>query len=278
MRTPERPLATLWIGGRLSDLSRACLKSAVRHGHEVHLYSYHEVANLPAGITHRDARDVVPEADIFQYDGVGQDRLFGSYAPFSDLFRYRLMGLGRGVWIDSDMYFLRPLDQSPKVLLAWEGPRPTLLSKPKIPFRVGNGVIYMPTDSPVVADLVALTSEPYRMPPWVGPDIRARVLRKLDGRPFYPGAVTYATIGPVALTHFVREHRAEATVMPHTRYYPVSYSDLDRFAESDAAFRAALPGDTEAVHMWNSNFSQTFADGCPKGSFAARVLEEGLDA
>ena len=278
MSRSERPLATLWIGGMLGDMERACLKSAVRQGQDVHLYSYHDVPNLPAGITHLDAREVIPEADIFRYDGVGQERLFGSYGPFSDVFRYRLMSLERGIWIDADIYFVKPLDQSPQALLAWEGPQPGWFRKPKPPYGVGTAVQYMPASSPVLADLMALSTPPYRMPPWLAPDVRARVLKKLNGRPFHPGAVTYATIGPMALTHFVRKHRAEALVMPHTRYFPVSFRELGRFAAPDARFRTSLPRDTEVVHMWNSNFSQVFADGCPKGSFADRVLEEGLDA
>ena len=53
---------------------------------------------------------------------------------------------------------------------------------------------------------------------------------------------------------------------------------MKSFARPDAAFRAALPAETEAIHMWNSNFSKAFARALPKGSFAERVREESLDA
>jgi hypothetical protein len=137
--------------------------------------------------------------------------------------------------------------------------------------------MYLPQGSPVVDELVRLTSKPYRMPPWVPQDIRARALQKLAGRPFYPGAVTYATFGPVAVTHAVRAHGAEHVVRPHGHYYPVSFRAVNRFGAPDADVRAGLPPEAEAVHMWNSNFSAAFADGLPPGSFAARLHEESLD-
>ena len=271
-------MATLWIAGSLNWLSVSCLKSAVRQGHEVHLYSYGDVPNIPAGVTHVSAQDVIPEDEIFRYEGVDQPRLVGSYAPFSDAFRYRLLSLGLGVWIDSDMYFLRTIDMRPSVLLAWEGPEQADSDANPFARLVGNGLMLMPEDSPVVADLVRLTSRPYAMPPWVPPKLRARALEKLAGRPYFPGAVTYATVGPVALTHFVKEHGRLGDIRPHLYYYPVGFNEMKSFARPDAAFRAALPAETEAIHMWNSNFSKAFARALPKGSFAERVREESLDA
>lgn len=271
------PLLTLWIKGPLNWLSRACLKSALRVGHEVHLYSYGEVPNIPAGIIHRDAREVVPEAEIFQFDGVENPAMLGSYAPFSDAFRYRSLGLARGIWVDSDVYFLRKLVMHGPVLLGWEGPRPEDKAHDPFEHLVGNAILLMPPSSPVVQDLVRLTSPPYEMPPWVPKGIRTRALQKLGGRPFFPGAVTYATVGPIAVNHFVHKHGLTSAVSAHPRYYPVGYREIRRFGEADAAFRATLGPETECIHIWNSNFNRAFTTGVPEGSFAARLKEESLD-
>lgn len=277
-RPTPPPLVTLWIKGALNWVSLACLKSARRVGHEVHLYSYEDVPNIPAGIRHLDARLVVPEDEIFQFEGVNNPAMFGSYAPFSDAFRYRALGQGRGIWFDSDVYFLRLLDMHGPVLLGWEGPRPEGKIRDSFAHLVGNAIMLLPPSSPVVSDLVRLTSPPYQMPPWVPAGIRARALEKLQGRPFFPGAVSYATFGPVAVNHFVHKHRLTGEVSAHPRYYPVGYREVRRFAEEDGAFRATLLPETECIHIWNSNFNRAFAAGVPEGSFAARLKEESLDA
>jgi hypothetical protein len=274
----SQPLVTLWIKGLLNRLTVACLKSAIRVGHEVHLYSYHDVPNIPAGVRHLDAREVVPEDEIFQYDGVENPAMLGSYAPFSDAFRYRTQSQARGIWFDSDVYFLRRLGLHGPVLLGWEGPRPESETRDPFAHLVGNAIMLIPPSSPVVSDLVRLTSRPYEMPPWVPAGIRARAYEKLQGRPFFPGAVTYATFGPVAVNHFVHKHGLTGSVSAHLRYYPVGYREIRRFGEPDTTFRASLGPETECIHIWNSNFSRAFAAGPPKGSFAARLQEESLDA
>ncbi len=272
------PLLTLWMSGDLDWLSVACLKSAVRCGHEVHLYSYGEVPNLPQGVVHKDARTVVPEDEIFFYDGVDQPGRFGSSAPFSDAFRYRSQQQQRGVWMDSDMYFLREMDLSPPMILAWETPEnPDPLARWQKNL-VGNALMKLPPKSPLTKDLVKLTSRPYKMPPWISKDLERRVLEKLQGKPFFPGAVTYATVGPVALTYYAQKRKVFPSVRPSHHFYPVFFQDVDRFGEQDAAFVASLSPETGAIHLWNSAFKRRFNAGLPEGSFAARLMEESLNA
>ncbi len=274
MTATNHPLATLWIGGDLNWLSVACLKSAVRTGHKVHLYTYGNVSNIPRGVVQLDANDVVPETDVFRFDGIAQPELFGSYGPFSDVFRWRLLGKGLGIWFDTDMYFLRQLDTSRDILMCWEGPR---TQGPK-QSRVGNGLLKVPAHSALVLAMMQLTMKPYAMPPWVGAGYRHKCLEKLAGRPFFPGAIAYATYGPIAVDYVVTKNGMQATVQSHELYCPVSFREVHRFGEPDAEFRASLSQDTQAVHIWNSGFGPTFAKVQPVGSFAARLREESLDA
>jgi hypothetical protein len=268
----------MWIRGPLDWVAVASLKSALAQGHVVHLYSYGDIPNLPRGITHLDARDIVPEDEIFHYDGVNNEEAFGSVAPFSDAFRYRMLASRPKIWIDADIYFVKRLDTARDVLLAWEGPQASPWDKDSFRYRLGNGVLRFPHGSPVLQDLVRITSRPYQMPPWVPPHIREAALKKLAGRPFFPGALTYASVGPVAVDYFVRKHHRLGDARSHEYYYPVSFRHMERFAEPDDSFRAALPAVTEVIHLWNSGFKRRFHDQPPAGSFAARLREEALDA
>ncbi len=267
-------MATMWVGGELDWLSRVCLKSAVRQGHDVHLYSYRDVPNLPAGVTHRDARTVIPEGDIFRFDGILTPKTFGSYAPFSDVFRYRMMYLDLGTWIDSDVYFVRPLDTDRPTLLCWEQ---AASGKPDED-KIGNAVMRLPANSRILRDLVAITRKPYRIPPWVSKDLQTQALEKLAGRPFFPGAVSYATYGPNAVTYFATKRGLTTDVQSFEQCYPVGWRDVGRFGQPDAEFIESLPSTTATIHLWNSRFSVVFARNIPKDSFAARLREESLDA
>src|ERR1051325_4877651 len=94
---------SLWIGPRLSAMERLPLGSFAPNGDEVHLYTYGKVDVMPDGITGRDGNEILPESRVFQY------RDFPSYAGFSNYFRYRLLLLRCGWWIDADAVCLRPL-------------------------------------------------------------------------------------------------------------------------------------------------------------------------
>ncbi|MGH1331728.1 MAG: hypothetical protein ACRBBK_12665 [Paracoccaceae bacterium] len=270
-------LLTLWISGPLDFVSVSCLKSAIRFGHDVHLYSYGDIPNIPKGVSHKDARSIIPEDEIFLYDGIEQPSLFGSVGPFSDAFRYRSQILNRGVWMDTDMYFLQRIDLSPSVILAWEKPKKDALTTNWRSNLIGGALLKLPPKSALTSDLVRLTSKPYQMPPWLSQQRQKEVLDKLQGRPFFPGAVTYATVGPVALTYFARERGMLHDVLPSSHYYPLFFREIERLGERYEDFCASLPQETKTIHIWNSAFKRAFKAHTPQGSFAARLKEESLD-
>lgn len=101
----------LWIGDTLSALELLCIKSFQNMGHEFHLWTYGQVKNIPSYCINDDANEIIPSDQIFKYDfsnkfGHGK----GSYAGFSDIFRYRLLYLKGGWWTDMDVTCLAPLD------------------------------------------------------------------------------------------------------------------------------------------------------------------------
>lgn len=68
---------------------------------------------LPEGTLLRDARDILPREAVFQYryaNAWGHGK--GSYAGFSDIFRYKLLHEHGGWWADLDIVCLQPLDES----------------------------------------------------------------------------------------------------------------------------------------------------------------------
>jgi hypothetical protein len=98
----------LWIGARLSLMEQLTLRSFVACGHRFVLWVYRPLQNdVPEGVAVRDAGEILPPDKVFCYEA-GPWR--GSYAGFSDLFRYKLLYDRGGWWSDMDVACLKPLD------------------------------------------------------------------------------------------------------------------------------------------------------------------------
>lgn len=92
----------LWIGGELSVIEKLSIASFLKNGHRVHLYTYEGVTGAPEGTEIMDGREILGADRIFKY------KREGSYAGFSNVFRYKLL-LERGqYWADLDVVCLRP--------------------------------------------------------------------------------------------------------------------------------------------------------------------------
>src|SRR5690349_24548441 len=121
----------------MGAVERACLRSVMRQGHGVALYCYRAPDGVPAEIELRDAVEILAESEVF----TGRN---GSFAAFSDWFRYELLKRGLGTWVDTDMYLLHPLEMRTPYLFGEESPGLT-----------NNPVLRLPAHSPMLPALLA---------------------------------------------------------------------------------------------------------------------------
>lgn len=87
------------------------------NGYEVEFFAYDTLLfeSVPEGITCTDAREVLPEHEIFS-EPIGRT----GYSGFSNLFRIELMKKRNGVWVDLDVVAIRPLESVPPYIFAKE--------------------------------------------------------------------------------------------------------------------------------------------------------------
>ena len=105
----------MWFGKTLSRLELLTIRSFVRLGHDFHLWAYDDLSafEFPRGVVVRDAEEIIgrnkvfAKSDIDAETGVGRNSIG---APFSDLFRYKLLSEHGGIWVDMDVTCLRPFD------------------------------------------------------------------------------------------------------------------------------------------------------------------------
>ena len=96
-------IQSLWIGPSLTIMEQMSIKSFLKNGHEYHLYTYGDVANIPEGTMVKDGNDILPASEIYRYKT-------GSVSAFSNLFRFTMLYKKGGYWADTDLVCIKPID------------------------------------------------------------------------------------------------------------------------------------------------------------------------
>lgn len=250
-------LLTLWIGPELSFLERACLRSALHHGHDVALYCYQVPAGVPEGVELRDAAELFPESAVIRHRN-------GSPSLFSNRFRYELQRRSLGIWIDCDLYFVGPLGPQPETIVGDQGGG-----------VLATGILRLPADCPVLEPLAALFSE-RSVPPWLPWRAAVAAWWRLQTRGRSGlSQMPWGSAGPNALNWLAKKHGWAHHAQPPSRFYPVPWTEADWILDPARPLEAVLEPDTIAVHLWNELIRSLDLSDPPAGSFAARLRDEG---
>lgn len=205
------PVQCLWIGPRLSAMERLSIASFLRHGHEVHLYTYGGVDGIPPGTVVRDGREILPAERIFFYSE------HASPSGFANFFRYKLLLERGGWWVDTDMVCLRPFDFDGDWVFGSEVWREIS--------TVNCGVIKAPRGSEAMAFA------------W-------ETCNAKD-----PATLRWGETGPALTKEVVERFGLHDAVQPPEAFCPVPWWELPRLLDGDHP--PELPAQSFAVHLWN---------------------------
>jgi hypothetical protein len=235
-RSTLRPeIVTFWHGA-LDPLRRLCLRSQVAAGHKVTVYSFEPLGQLPDGVGNAEAEAILSHNFAERLRPTGADGVWRDWTTlqFSDFFRVRLMAENAGLWLDADMLLLKPVEIDPaKPYFAWERAR-----------QLGNSVLYLPPDDPIVAAFAALMQQDELTPDWLA--LRHRLtfmLHKWRGSNRLSD-LRLAIYGPAALTALARRAGELGFALPKKSFYAV-HSDPKLFFEPRDV--SALIGDPDIV-------------------------------
>lgn len=231
----------LWVGRPLSSIERLSITSFLRHGHEYHLYCYADVGEVPPGAVVRPGEEILPASEIFCYQ---QEKGRGSFAAFSNLFRYKLLLERGGWWADMDVVCLRPFDFAMPAMFASETTRQAA--------KLATAVIKLPRGHAIAARCYELAAAADR-----------RLMR-------------WGETGPQLLTRVVAESGFRDPIVEPEVFCPVPWWQWKTLLDADA--RPALSFLTDksyAVHLWHEMWRRanatTFA--LPRTSLYAQLLE-----
>lgn len=253
----------LWVGQALGPIEAACLRSFVEAGHKVDLHVFDEPTGAPSCVRLVDAAETVSREHLIRH------RRTGSFSLFSNRFRYELMRAGKGLWIDCDLLCLKPIVDAPYIF----GIEDTRL--------INGAVLKLPSDDPVLDDLLAPFTEPRWVPPWASLRRRLRYRLRYRIRPGFGLAdMSWGTAGPRALTYYLGRRGLDRFALPRAVFYPVGPDETHLLVGVAAeAVRARIRPETLCIHLWNQQLAS--ADPAVPGSLVARIVDgswrEALD-
>ncbi len=202
----------LWIGAELSVMEQLSIASFLSNGHRFHLFVYSDVKNVPAGTVVRDGEEILPASAIFRY------RDNGSYAGFSNFFRYELLWKHGGWWVDLDTICLRPFRFAGDYVIGSE------------PVAAGgshpiSGVLKTPAQSPMMQYLTETC--------------RAKIRETLS----------WGETGPRLVADGIRRLSLEECVQATDAFCPIGWYEWDKSLDPNFSLSSETP--PWAVHLWN---------------------------
>ena len=197
-----------------------------------------------------DANKIIPEKDIFTTHGYSTND--GSYAAFSDWFRWRLLYEKGNFWVDMDVICLRPFAFSEDLAYGFQDKTSENLT------LVCNAVIKFPPQHELCKLLMSICRHPNKLLPYDSTKhIILKIIRKIiakitmrDERKFYIGWGEAG--GPAGFTRALQHFKLIDRAKPPADFYPVHWNDwLSVYDGTLAQDTELLLRNAYAIHLWN---------------------------
>ncbi|QKC85822.1 galactosyltransferase Lgt5 [Mesorhizobium sp. NZP2077] len=235
----EPVVNAVWIGASLDDLHAACLRSFVLAGHRTRLHCYDIPGNMPPGVETVDASKLMPRERIVYYKSNGSPSLF------SNLFRLKILEAGLGLYVDCDVFCVRPI------------PRQDYIFGYQTGDQLNGAVLKLPAGSQTLIEMLKFADDPYYIVPWL---VRSKLLRyrfrKFIGLPIHISNYSWGKLGPEAITYFTRETGTIHHAAPIDVFYPVSHHQVALLVDPHLSLADIGTPRTLCIHLFDHTLSQ----------------------
>ncbi|MEI4261671.1 hypothetical protein [Roseovarius sp. D0-M9] len=262
--TNECEIGMLWVEGRLSFVEILCAKSFVDAGHHVKLFHYGAIPNAP------DFVELVDGNTILRADNFLRHGKTGSFALFSDVFRYHLLQkCDRMIWADLDAYCVKTFETATGHFYGWASDD-----------LINGGVLGLPADSDALGQLLEMTEDEYCIPEWYSdPEKRRMEMSKNAGQPIHVGDLPWGVWGPHALTHYLNKTGEAKYALPVSGLYPVNFRDRRKLMKTRMAdkIESLIAPETYSVHFYGRRVREYLSSigGYPQiGSYMDKILKK----
>jgi hypothetical protein len=216
----KKEVFSMWLGPELSIMEQACISSYLSKDITFILYIYEPLKNIPQGTIIENGNKIIPYEKYKKYNNP---------SFFSNLFRYkRLYELG-GIWVDTDLICLQPLD---KLLTYNEYIFSSEISKNQQ--HINAGIIGCPQRSLLMLDCYN--------------EVKRTIKTK---------EVKQGMLGPKLLKNNVEKHQLEHYTEPYFVFCVYGYKEIEKiFLQKD---KENILNDKEilGLHLWNNIVSKS---------------------
>ncbi|MCV6824778.1 MULTISPECIES: hypothetical protein [Halocynthiibacter] len=262
-------IAMLWVEGPLSYLEQLCIQSFLDVGHDVVLYHYGEVQNVPAGVTLAHGNEILNRDNFIKHGRTN------SLALFSDVFRYHLLTKSENtIWADTDAYCVKPFETETGHYFGWESER-----------HINGGVLGLPSDSPALGGLLKMTEDEFTIPEWYRERVKNKMrARAQAGHPTHVSDLPWGTWGPQAVTHFLHKSGESKYAFAREVLYPVPFEHRRKIVNALKRDKVDtyLTENTTSIHLYGRRMRRMLAkrnNGIPEegGLFHSLLTKHGID-
>lgn len=221
-----------WHGAELGPVHSACIRSFLRQGHPVILHCYNAPIDVPDGVQLFDASKLMPLSDLIANSETG------SVSLGADRYRYRLIEAGFGLYVDCDMFCLKPIPES-EYIFGEEDSQ-----------RINNAVLKFPPDSELSQALIAATENEYFIPEWLNAKRKFLLrARRSIGFPKSVRGMRWGVWGPNLLTHQINKIGLGHEAKPIDYFYPIHYFSTSLLFEPGLTIKDLATPRTLAIHL-----------------------------
>jgi len=219
-----------WYGPPLNAFHWTCMRSFVSRGHDFRLYVY-EPIDVPEGVTLMDASEILSQDSLFFFGNPATGK--PDVGPFSDLFRFKLLLMLGGWYVDIDTICIAT--DFPSVERAWAQENPKIH-----PNTINGAQMALRKGDPLARELYErclARSKNYVVREDLGPNLLSEVIPEFGlppnifGTPtsFYP--IDWISIFKSALPAF----RTEIHEKVSAAYFLAAYQSFFQYCGIDLA-------------------------------------------
>jgi hypothetical protein len=253
----EPVVNAVWIGASLDDLHAACLRSFVLAGHRMVLHCYDIPRNVPPDVETADASKLMSRERVVYYKSNGSPSLF------SNLFRLKILEAGLGLYVDCDVFCVRPIPKQDYIFGYQTGD------------QLNGAVLKLPVGSQTLIEMLKFADDPYYIVPWL---VRSKLLRyrfrKFIGLPIHISNYSWGKLGPEAITYFAHEAGTIHHAAPIDVFYPVSHHQVALLIDPHLSLADIGTPRTLCIHLFGHTLSQRMKGrAIPASSPLGQMLE-----
>jgi len=231
-------IANFFWDGEMSNLEKSCIKSFVRNGFKVKLWSYNGF--IVEGAKSCDANLVLDKSYMYNND-IQQHHDFASIekcklAAFSDFFRYKLISEYGGWWFDTDCFCLKDVSEYTKIKSNYD-----LVSFYEEDDNIACGVFYLKKDT-ILSNLIMQEFN--------------HLLEIEKGK-----VSKWATFGPKFFTNFINKYNLLDGIFDASYCYSIHWNDVDLMLYPQNLENAInATKDSLLTHIWTPTFAEKQID------------------